>query len=366
MRQRRALLRALRARPRPDRQAHDQGRDADQRDRAAPAGRRPRHRRHGRAGVRRGACAVRPARPGRALGAGRRRLSALAARRRRPDRRRRGAVDGQPARGDSSSPTSTRRRSNRSARRSSAIRAFATASTSASWKSSRATASACACSSAAPAKRWPAAPAPARRSSPASASACSTAGRGRGARRHADDRMGRRRRAGADDRPGDDGLRGRDRTVITTAGTSSMGIQGITETDIANYLANSPGFFERHAELLGLGAADQPARPARGVAAGAADGNAARQDQGPRAEDHRDDPARPGQRRGRRQAAPLDPGADADRERRRPARRAGARAARPVPDPAGRDPRLGRRRRRSRRSTSRSRSATTSRSSRAA
>jgi len=28
-------------------------------------------------------------------------------------------------------------------------------------------------------------------------------------------------------------------------------IQGITETDIANYLANTPGFFERHAELLG-------------------------------------------------------------------------------------------------------------------
>ena len=38
--------------------------------------------------------------------------------------------------------------------------------------------------------------------------------------------------------------------MSTTAGTSSMGIQGITETDIANYLANSPGFFERHAELL--------------------------------------------------------------------------------------------------------------------
>ena len=39
--------------------------------------------------------------------------------------------------------------------------------------------------------------------------------------------------------------------MITTAGTtSSMGIQGITESDIANYLANSPGFFERHAELL--------------------------------------------------------------------------------------------------------------------
>lgn len=29
------------------------------------------------------------------------------------------------------------------------------------------------------------------------------------------------------------------------------GIQGITEDDIANYLANTPGFFERHAELLG-------------------------------------------------------------------------------------------------------------------
>jgi uncharacterized protein YigA (DUF484 family) len=27
-------------------------------------------------------------------------------------------------------------------------------------------------------------------------------------------------------------------------------VQGITETDIANYLANTPGFFERHAELL--------------------------------------------------------------------------------------------------------------------
>lgn len=28
------------------------------------------------------------------------------------------------------------------------------------------------------------------------------------------------------------------------------GVQGITEGDIANYLANTPGFFERHAELL--------------------------------------------------------------------------------------------------------------------
>ncbi|MEO8836985.1 MAG: DUF484 family protein [Caldimonas sp.] len=30
-----------------------------------------------------------------------------------------------------------------------------------------------------------------------------------------------------------------------------MGVQGITEADIADYLAASPGFFERHAELLG-------------------------------------------------------------------------------------------------------------------
>jgi len=30
-----------------------------------------------------------------------------------------------------------------------------------------------------------------------------------------------------------------------------VSIQGITEQDIANYLANTPGFFERHAELLG-------------------------------------------------------------------------------------------------------------------
>ena len=30
----------------------------------------------------------------------------------------------------------------------------------------------------------------------------------------------------------------------------SIGVQGITEGDIANYLANTPGFFERHAELL--------------------------------------------------------------------------------------------------------------------
>jgi uncharacterized protein YigA (DUF484 family) len=32
---------------------------------------------------------------------------------------------------------------------------------------------------------------------------------------------------------------------------NASGVQGITEADIANYLANTPGFFERHAELLG-------------------------------------------------------------------------------------------------------------------
>jgi uncharacterized protein YigA (DUF484 family) len=52
--------------------------------------------------------------------------------------------------------------------------------------------------------------------------------------------------AGADDRPGRDRLRRRDRTVSSSA----TGVQGITEADIANYLANTPGFFERHAELL--------------------------------------------------------------------------------------------------------------------
>ena len=36
---------------------------------------------------------------------------------------------------------------------------------------------------------------------------------------------------------------------MTNTNTSN-GVQGITEADIANYLANTPGFFERHAELL--------------------------------------------------------------------------------------------------------------------
>ena len=37
---------------------------------------------------------------------------------------------------------------------------------------------------------------------------------------------------------------------MTTTTGSTQGVQGITEADIANYLANTPGFFERHAELL--------------------------------------------------------------------------------------------------------------------
>jgi uncharacterized protein YigA (DUF484 family) len=37
---------------------------------------------------------------------------------------------------------------------------------------------------------------------------------------------------------------------VNTPSGPSAGVQGITELDIANYLANTPGFFERHAELL--------------------------------------------------------------------------------------------------------------------
>jgi uncharacterized protein len=39
--------------------------------------------------------------------------------------------------------------------------------------------------------------------------------------------------------------------VSTASGTTPLGVQGITEADIADYLVASPGFFERHAELLG-------------------------------------------------------------------------------------------------------------------
>ena len=36
----------------------------------------------------------------------------------------------------------------------------------------------------------------------------------------------------------------------SSSGPAAQGVQGITEQDIANYLAQTPGFFERHAELL--------------------------------------------------------------------------------------------------------------------
>ncbi len=38
--------------------------------------------------------------------------------------------------------------------------------------------------------------------------------------------------------------------MITSVGGHAAGVQGITDSDIAQYLANNPGFFERHAELL--------------------------------------------------------------------------------------------------------------------
>lgn len=37
---------------------------------------------------------------------------------------------------------------------------------------------------------------------------------------------------------------------MTSPSAPAQAVQGITENDIANYLANTPGFFERHAELL--------------------------------------------------------------------------------------------------------------------
>ena len=39
-------------------------------------------------------------------------------------------------------------------------------------------------------------------------------------------------------------------TSTTPGNNAPLGVQGITEADIANYLANTPGFFERHADLL--------------------------------------------------------------------------------------------------------------------
>src|SRR6476646_10117244 len=39
--------------------------------------------------------------------------------------------------------------------------------------------------------------------------------------------------------------------MSNSQGATPMGVQGITETDIANFPDASPGFFARHAELLG-------------------------------------------------------------------------------------------------------------------
>ena len=39
--------------------------------------------------------------------------------------------------------------------------------------------------------------------------------------------------------------------MSNSQGATPLGVQGVTEGDIADYLAASPGFFERHAELLG-------------------------------------------------------------------------------------------------------------------
>ena len=91
-----------------------------------------------------------------------------------------------------------------------------------------------------------------------------------------------------------------------------MSIHGITEDDIANYLANTPGFFERHAELLGSVQLTSP-HGQRAVSLQERQMEMLRDKiKGLEQQAHRDDPPRPGQRRDRRQAAPLDARADAD------------------------------------------------------
>src|SRR5215471_4309703 len=62
--------------------------------------------------------------------------------------------------------------------------------------------------------------------------------------------MGRRRGPGLHDGPGGDGVRRRDGIAGMTMKTGDHQMNPITEDDIANYLANSPDFFVRHAELL--------------------------------------------------------------------------------------------------------------------
>jgi hypothetical protein len=82
-------------------------------------------------------------------------------------------------------------------------------------------------------------------------------------------------------------------------------IQGITEDDIANYLANTPGFFERHAELL---ASIQLASPhgQRAVSLQERQMEMLRERSRAGAAHHGHDPPQTGERRPRRPTAPLD------------------------------------------------------------
>ncbi len=159
-------------------------------------------------------------------------------------------------------------------------------------------------------------------------------GRGRHPRRALVHRLGRPGPTAADDRPGDDCFRRGDRTVTSIQGAAA-GVQGITEHDIADVPVEHAGLLRAPRRGAGHGAADQPARPARGVAAGAADGDAARAHQGARAPHHGHDPQRRGQPRPGRPAAPVDDAPAADDGSRRPAAGAAGRSARAFHDPAG-------------------------------
>ena len=83
-------------------------------------------------------------------------------------------------------------------------------------------------------------------------------------------------------------------------------VQGITEHDIANYLANTPGFFERHAELLASIQLTSP-HGQRAVSLQERQMEMLREKiSGLERTHRRDDPPRPGERDDRRPAASLD------------------------------------------------------------
>ena len=114
-----------------------------------------------------------------------------------------------------------------------------------------------------------------------------------------------------------------------------MGIQGITEDDIANYLAEHAGLLRAPRRAAGSIQLTSP-HGQRAVSLQERQMEMLRDKiKGARAADRRDGPPRPGQRRDRRQAAPLDARADADAERRATCPTCSSRAAAPVPDPAG-------------------------------